>query len=511
MARAVVDQPLSMSVQVRAFDWPASRLTPDCLHIQIQQGESGETIAPVRVRTIPSGDDGRVVVQISSPRTVTDTVLTGRLSLLCGADYTREFTVLVDPPAATAGPKGRGLPATQPLARSAVAVAVAPALAAPAKQAEPVIATRHVTRSDDPAPPAGATNHRTLEDAEVQRLVAAVVSAMALAPPPVPSAMPATDLPWQDLRDEQRQTRSAVAALLVRIERKEHEAGRDALLVAAGILALSIGLLALRLVREGWMPRMNASEAAAAHRLRRQRAKSRQEADLPATLATTGRSPAPAPAQVAARPDPGTVNWTAPPAPTSTTAVRWPDADFGHPSLDTVTASTELLQELAPLVDESPIGVAVVLERRLQELPGKCPWILLRLLNLYRQMAQPWNHERVAAQLEALYNVRIPAMESDDASAGSDLEAYPDTLGRILQVWPLDDPAATLADLLLRPTVIEILDQPAFESVLLLHGMVRQRQVAWLSAVDCGPVTPSPLPAQAPSGNHSRLMELLAA
>ena len=81
---------------VRGFDWPASRLTPDCLQVQIQQGESGDTVTPVRVRTIPSGDDGRVLVQISSPQRVTDTVLSGRLSLLCGADYTREFTVLAD-------------------------------------------------------------------------------------------------------------------------------------------------------------------------------------------------------------------------------------------------------------------------------------------------------------------------------------------------------------------------------------------------------------------------------
>jgi hypothetical protein len=188
------------------------------------------------------------------------------------------------------------------------------------------------------------------------------------------------------------------------------------------------------------------------------------------------------------------------PAPDPAPTTRWPGADFGHPSLDTTAASTELLHELDPLVEESPIGVAVVLERRLQALPGKCPWILLRLLALYRQMAQPWNHERVAAQLEALYNVRIPDMASEEPSAGADLEAYPDTLHRILQAWPLDDPAAALTGLLLQPTVIEVLDQPAFEEVLLLHGIVRQRQSAWLTAIDCGTGT-----------GNSRLMELLAA
>jgi hypothetical protein len=514
MARAMVDQPLSMSVQVRGFDWPASRLTPDCLQVEIQQGESGEAIAPLRVRTVPSGEDGRVAVQISSPQNITDTVLTGRLSLLCGADYTREFTVLVDPPSLTSTTNNAR---PKRLVTPTVVAPVKPVTALSAMEnvrpAESIHAARNVTRSDDPPPPVGTPGNRTLDDAEVQRLVSAVVSAMSLTPQPAQAAALPVELSWQDLRDEQRQTRTAVAALQARIERKEHDVWRDALLVAGGILGLAAGLLALRLVREAGMPWIGTSDAAAAHRQRRQRTRSRQDADPLPTLTSIDRA-----APASNKPDPGTVHWSDPtvppasPAPTVAPALRWPDADFGHPSLDTVAASTELLQELDLLVAESPIGVAVVLERRLQELPGKCPWILLRLLDLYRQMAQPWNHERVAAQLEALYNVRIPAMESDDASDGSDLDAYPDTLGRILQVWPLDDPAATLTDLLLRPTVIEVLDQPAFEATLLLHGIVRQRQTAWLTAVDCGSTQPSTTPAHVhPPSGSSRLMELLAA
>lgn len=518
MARAVVDQPLSMSVQVRGFDWPASRLTPECLQIQIQQGESGETIAPVRVRTLPSGDDGRVVVQISSPQTVTDAVLTGRLSLLCGADYTREFTVLADPPTAFAAPKRAPAPVRPAMLPPAnqvvatVAVAVAPAKAA-----------RQITRSDDPPapPPAGATTTRTLDDAEVQRLVNAVVSALALAStPPPPPAISTAEMPWQDLREEQRQTQSSLLALAARIERNERDTWRDALLVAGGILGLSVGLLVLRLVREGRMPRMGATDSGAARRSRRKRATPRQEVDPSAPSAALPtldtRSLHPDVAQDSGSGS-GSVEWTPPPEtepdpePGHAPTTRWPGADFGHPSLDTTSASTELLRELDPLVEESPIGVVVVLERRLQALPGKCPWILLRLLALYREMAQPWNHERVAAQLEALYNVRIPDMASAaDASTGADLEAYPDTLHRILQAWQQDDPAAALTGLLLQPTVIEVLDQPAFEEALLLHGIVRQRQSAWLTAIDTSPSPPSQRPLDNGNGN-SRLMELLAA
>jgi hypothetical protein len=517
MARAVVDQPLSMAVQVRGFDWPASRLTPECLHIQILQGESGETITPVRVRTIPSGEDGRVLVQISSPQTVTDTVLTGRLSLLCGADYTREFTVLVDPPTASPAPKHLAPPAARPPARRVAAVL-------PTHPTEATTATHNTTRSDDPVP-ATAVTVRTLEDAEVQRLVNAVVAVLALTPPrPDPPESTTADSSWQDLREEQRQTRASLAALLARSERSERDVWRDAVLVVGGVLGLSVGLLVLHLVREGRMPRMGAQASVAAHRLRHQRAQVRLDTD-PFTGRAHGDAP---PATTPAQSGTGIVDWLPPAAqvpavesgstPDHAPHPRWPDADFGHPSLDTTHASTELLHELEPHVADSPIGVAVVLERRLQELPGKCPWILLRLLALYRQMAQPWNHDRVAAQMEALYNVRIPDMESAAACTGADLEGYPDTLDKIRQAWSLDDPVATLTGLLLRPTVIEVLDQPAFEDTLLLHAIVRQHQSAWLTAVEGGPSFSATAVAAAaaatPPSTHpasNRLMDLLAA
>jgi len=518
MARAVVDQPLAMTMQVRGFDWPATRLTPDCVQVQIQQGESGDTITPVRVRTIPSGDDGRVLVQISSPQTVTDTVLTGRLSLLCGADYTREFTVLVDPP--TGGPPPRRatphaekIPQTQP--------------APPPRPTEPPVHTaRSITRSDDP-PTAGSTASRTMDDVELQRLVNAVVAALAatstpsasLATPAPPTENPASTLPWQDLREEQRQTHASLVALVARIERGERDVWRDAALVMAAVIGLSASLLVLRLIREGLMPRMGATTAVAAHRLRRQQARSRPEADPFAAAATppfATPSSTPSPTQA----DHGVVDWSppltlhTPPPPaaasspdTSARPTRWPDADFGHPTLDTAHTSTELLHELEPHVADFPVGVAMVLEKRLQAEPGKCPWILLRLLTLYQAMAQPWNHERVAAQLEALYNVRIPGLDLNRAATSADLEAFPDTLNRIEQAWQQDDPAAELASLLLRPTAVEVLTPLAFEEALLLHSIVQHRQSGWLTAVTGSGGSPTPTPENSPD----RWLDLLAA
>lgn len=525
MARAVIDQPLAMSVQVRGFDWPASRMTPECLHVEIQQGESGDTITPLRLRTVPSGDDGRVVVQISSPQRVTDTVLIGRLRLLCGADYTREFTVLADPPTAAT-------PATRPPLRPSLAQFTPqreamqnPGPPSPA----PAQSSRNITRSDDDAlPNIGLHDRGALDDAALQRLVAAVLSALPANPAPAAEAMlanPPHEPAWQALQEEQRQTRTAMAALLARIERSEHHgnAWRDVSLVAGGILGVWAGLLLMRLVREGLMPRIStptqATAASIAHRLRRQRARMNPDEEFLAPrdvrnardAQDTRRSP------TASTPDLGTVHWMPPIEPTAdgaSSATRWPDADFGHPSLDTAVASTDLLQDLAPSVSESPVGVALVLEQRLQELPGKCPWILLRLLELYRQMAQPWNHERVAAQLEALYNVRIVSMTAESSCDEAGLEDCPDILDRVLQAWSQEDPAPPLARLLLRTTAIPVLDKPVFEEILLLHGIVQQRHATWLASIDCRADTTSahaqPLSTGSPPGS-ARRMELLAA
>jgi hypothetical protein len=522
MARAVIDQPLAMSVQVRGFDWPASRMTPECLHVEIQQGESGDTITPLRLRTVPSGDDGRVVVQISSPQRVTDTVLIGRLRLLCSADYTREFTVLADPPTSAT-------PANRPPLRPSLAQFTPqretmrnpdPSSGAPAQR------SRNITRSDDDAlPTTGRPDHQAFDDAALQRLVAAVLLALPANPVPVAEATPddpARDPAWQALQEEQRQTRAAMAALLARIEHNEHHgnAWRDVSLVAGGILGVWAGLLLMRLVREGLMPRIStptqATAASIAHRLRRQRARMNPDEEFlaPRDARDTRRDP------TSSTPDPGTVQWMPhiatdqPTADEPSPATRWPDADFGHPSLDTTVASIDLLQELAPSVSESPVGVALVLEQRLQELPGKCPWILLRLLELYRQMAQPWNHERVAAQLEALYNIRIVSMAAESSRDEAGLEDRPDVLDSVLQAWSQEDPAPALARLLLRTTAIPALDKPVFEEILLLHGIVQQRQSPWLAAIDCRADTASahaqPLSTGSPTGSGRR-MELLAA
>jgi hypothetical protein len=491
MARAVVDQPLSMTVLVRAFDVPGSRITPDCLQVRLQQGESGEAITPLRLRTVPSGEDGRVAVHISSPQPVTDTVLLGQLSLQCGADYHRDFTVLVDPPAA---------------AGSA------------ARPARTIQAARPAGPPSHPAttPPSSITRSVPWNDDEQhQRLVSAIVAALVPLHVARPASSPAADNvpavahhPWQDLREEQRLTRASLAALTARLERTEREGWRDALLVLGTVLGLSIALLVARLVREGLLPRLETRPPAPHTR------RGTDDVGFSASAAASApTTPALHAASVPPNADhPSTVDWIPPETPTTDeirTRTRWPDADFGHPSLDSTTASRELLQELEPHVGDSPVGVAVVLEQRLQALPGKCPWILLRLLALYQHMGQPWNHERVAAQLQTLYNVRIPDM-GEAAAVGLDLDAYPDTLERIVQSWPQDTAEETVNGLLLQPTIVEVLDLPAFETALLLHDLLRQRRNLWRTAVD-GSALPPPCPGPSTVQGHDRLMELLAA
>ena len=539
MARAEVDRPLSMSVLVRAFDWPAGRMTPECLQVRIQQGESGETVAPLRLRTIPSGDDGQVVVQISSPQRVTDTVLTGQLRLLCGADYTREFTVLADPPTASPATAGTST-AWPPTPHRSAAPTPRPTTSSKGAQS--------ITRSDRAATTSAEANRQGMDETTVRQLVAAVVSALhrtsdteppfhaetTTVPPAAltTAAHPSSDAAWQALQEEQRQTRTAVAALLARIERTEQPAGnvwRDASLVAGGVFGLLSGLVLVRLLREGRLSRFSSTTAgttaaSAAFHLRRQRARWQAEEER--------QTPHPAPHTAVDRPaatphDPGMFPWS-PPSPTGSdgpalpsspaarsddpnAATRWPDADFGHPSLDHATASADLLAELAPLVAESPIGVALVLERRLQASREKCPWVLLRLLDLYREMAQPWNHERVAAQLEALYNLRIPSMVSEAPSDDGGLEACPETLAAVLQAWSQDEPASALARLLMHPAATDTLEQPVFEDVLLLHGIAQHRRFHGLATIEGSVQQPPPPAPMSSTPGRNRLMELLAA
>jgi hypothetical protein len=118
----------------------------------------------------------------------------------------------------------------------------------------------------------------------------------------------------------------------------------------------------------------------------------------------------------------------------------------------------------------------VALEQRLQDSAGKHPALLLRLLDVYRALNQPGNHERVCAQLEALYNIRVAAME-EAQTEGPDLEGIPALLTSISQQWRQASCADSLRQLLLRPGSAPAFELAAFKDLLLLHSIATEPEV----------------------------------
>jgi hypothetical protein len=473
--RVTLGEPVAMTLRVRAFDWPASRLAPECLEARLQQGDQGTEIGPLRLRTAPTGEDGVVLVHLSSPDTVHEPVLQGRLMLRCGAEFMREFTVLADPPA-EAG--------SRPHARR-TDTSMRPKQPPPTAEAHPLPASppaERITRSNDvPTPRSPGTAPWNEQD--LQRLAHLVADA--LQPTPAVNHEPAggTEFAWQDLRAEQQQARVQLAALQSRLERTERDPWRDAAIVAGTLAGLALSLLVARGVREATLPRWRDIEP------RRTASTPNRQEPGPTPLPIQTEPPAAhmtGPATTPSPPDPH------PAAPAS----RWPaHADFGHPTLDTL-ASADLRDELAAHQGSSPIACIVALEERLQDGEAKCPWILLDLLALYGTLEQPWNQERVAAQLGALYNVDIDPRDTRTAAPACNdpgLTTHPAALALTLSAWQQDDPAAALGRLLLRETAPSTaLDLPAFEEVLLLHSMALRLR----ACADTPPVPSTPLDDQ---------------
>ncbi|GKQ57517.1 hypothetical protein QMTAC487_13760 [Sphaerotilus sp. FB-3] len=493
-SQATIGEPVEMSLQVRAFDIPPALLGPDCIAVRLQHADSGEAIEPIRIRTVPSGQDEQVTVQIQSPAIVEEPVLIGRVDLLCGAAFSREFTVLADPP-------------RRPLSRRPAAQ-VRPTGQAHAAPATPAAASR----LQSPSSPARADEAALTGAAElIARLVAERL------PPSAPGvqAQAEPSEAWRHLHEQQRETRAALDELKLQLARQDSPAPpwRDAALVAGTLIGLGSCMMIGRLLHDRPTGSGLAGRRRTPSSTKRQRGQSAQEDE-----ATSVGSPAPHAGQIrthhagtdahtsSASPQGAriiTIEWPQPQddeastaaAPTSSSASAlpsaedrscWQDSNFGHPRLDD-EGSQELLAELdaaPPGNAEQQLGWVMVLERRLLEGQGRCPWLLMRLLALYEQLRQPWNHERVAAQLEALYNVRVPPMSPPTTSASAassqdgprQLEQHELTWKQVCEHWNEAQAEAHLAALLLRPTALEELDLPAFEQLLTLHGLLRRRE-----------------------------------
>lgn len=529
MARATVGLPLTLTLRVRDFEPGPSTLGRDCLQADVQQGETPAPSQALRWRNAVRTADGDTLVAFDSAQTVQEPLLRVRVALLCGAPFIREFTLLAEPPVQTlaAEPKQAKRPgraaANRANGQPAPTLPTAAITSAPRAAAIPVALSTRPT-SEPLALPEGPLPRLVISplgDTAVSAALRPAVSTPPRAASGPTSASPLTDAfvrLWQQdmhtVREEQRQTRAVMASMTARLERSE----RDTWQLWSGLVALGTGAGAAtilwRVLAEARLRRMGRStvrsptaaqppppSSAVAEVISRDTAPDTPPA-VPSTTIAQVTEPLRTIASVATPPGQAfpELVFDAPPQAEALPRHagqeppgRWSESDFGHPALDE-TRHAELLAKVDAITAGGYFGTSVaVLENALQNQGGKSAAILLRLLDLYRTLNQAWNHERVSAEIEAIYNVSIPALNS--STEGRSIEEHERTWQHIGQLWGTEAAGPGIAQLLARPTRIEVLDLAAFRDALMLHALCTEGA----SAADTPPVLSSSDPDPAPS------------
>lgn len=469
ISRVTVGQPLKLQLLVRDFEpSPRTLLTGPCFQVDLRQGDAAWPPESLKWQVQPSGAEGQWRLQITSTIPVQEPMLQARIALLCGAPLVREFTLLADPPGAPDTANAAPVPAVESSGHSTQ----------PDQAAQIATSSRRPRTSNTPSAPNTPTAPVAVARLQLDDLLSAAPPSMGapagmLSPRPLPAPADtaltdAFQSLWlqelQSLHEEQRQARARLAALNERLERAERNTWHHWGEIAGGIAGLLATAVLIRLLREALLKHVRSRPAATApdrlpnvttSRAAAWMTRSHAQQATAATLATSATS--------AIHGDAG-LEWPAP------TVRHWSPEDFGQAALDDPPYSAAMAQVDALSAGGYHGASVAALEHALQSRSGKSPWILLRLLDLYRTLNQPWNHERVSAELEAIYNVRVPPM-AEGPDEGRGLEDQPRIWQRVCQIWPAPDAARQLAPLLLRPTTLEVLDLAAFRDALMLYAM----------------------------------------
>jgi hypothetical protein len=481
LARATVGQPLQLVLRVRAFDGGPAGLGRDCVRAEVRQGGDAAPHQPLTWTRTARAIDGETWVTLSDPQPVREPLLHVRAALVCGAPYTREFTLLADAPDPSTPAVRPAAPASAPVAHRTVKLAAV-------RPAEPRLTA-------DLEPPAAGPPASTASAPRGPDLTARPIPPL-LAPTP-PSSSPLSDaflqLWHQDMRalhDEQRQSRALLASLSARLERAEREASQLAAIAGAAVLSLLGLTVGVRLWHNWRRPRI-ADVWPAPTRSRSLRRSSRAADQEPLIVGTpsqahvtpdlAGGSSAAQAATEATRADAmGAASAQADPDEPLT--VPWPSSGHSQAALDE-THHAELLDQVDRMAAEGYLGASVaVLESALQGRVGKSPGILLRLLDHYGALQQPWNRDRVGAELTAIYNVELPSTPVCDgdgesqADEGPSLDAIEPTWSSIESSWATPQASAALACTLVRPSPHPPLSLAAFRDALWLHTVSAERE-----------------------------------
>lgn len=508
-ARLRLGEPIALALHVQTGDLPAGRrLAPECIDAEIDFGETHLSAGQLQVRTQADGQVTRVT--LSHPSELSEPIARVRVELLCGPAFAREFTIFGDPP----------------LAGHHTRPASPPSTSRPRRHAQP---PRVALPPAGPAPDASALAHKTIDtspplsESQLGAVAAAVMALLQTQPTlgeapgsPTDTGMPTSsqprlpqhheaaspDLLRQSLLDEldrlhheQGQTAQALNALLSRIDHQDRSRSMLALWLGGTVVLtlclawlgpaswrmLSQRLQQRQLVAPKPKPAVSWVDALPAAGMAAPAARTQP---YPADMYQTVQPASPAeqkPATPEHTTDPhgdapdqmlATLDWPqpSPDAAAKAHAQGWSSADFGQATLERGEFGNLLKDVDALMAQGYPGACVVVLEEALQSGPGKPPALLLRLLDIYQALEQPWNHERVCAQIEALYNVQIPAMDGTD-QLDMGLEAMPDLLRVLTSVWRQPDCADALGQLLVRPCAVPAFNLATFKDLLLLQAV----------------------------------------
>ncbi|MEY2656010.1 MAG: hypothetical protein RLZZ524_3038 [Pseudomonadota bacterium] len=537
-ARARVGLPIEVVMRVRASDLEPGSVLQRCVQAAVFHGQDNGSVTNLRVtQSTPSGE-GELWITLRDEEPVREPVVRVRAALICGARYTREFTLLVDPPLEGIGlardlGSEPGLPplAGLPGAGSSTSATTSTTSAAGDAGATDGTATlkslpKSPARRAAKAPAADAS--RPAAAAGVRAAKAPALAAAAVAPSvtsaqateAMTAAVDRLHQQLESMRDEQRRSQEALLALQARLDQAQQErdqAGESAGTMKVVLYAVlgALGLLMLPRIltfvwlflRAGWAgrrgrqdePRDTTLEELMDDHIRSEDpdppsrwSVSRWAVSAsPSTWDREALSPrdpiADAPRE---RVSPAS---EVPVQPKVSTRAYMPvpqvlpaeEPDFDPDGLDE-TRHAQLLEKIDAIAAEGAPGAsATLLESALKGRIGRSPGIYLRLLDHYRLLGQPANVERVLGELCTFYNVRAD-LDDADGHEGPSLEQHPDIWPAIRDTWHAHGVSALLAAVIRRPSFHSPLSLAAFRDAVWLYAVARVRDDVGIRGPDTG-------------------------
>lgn len=524
-ARAIIGVPLDLEVQVRTTpDLGAARLDRSCIQAQVRDGDRLIDDRALTIDIGPATDEGHNRLHIRHAVAVNEPIVQASVSLTCGANFTREFTVLSQagnqmPDTPKPGTTGRLKPrrsASSATPTKAVRASVpeqqasSPSGPAQAGQAGTSVPEGNTTTVDS-RPGSGEIDAlarsvlRLLQAAglDLQRSSQGMLD---LRRPDAVQSLAAADSKYllqevQRLRSESQQSATALASLHARVDRAEGDRWLHATWTVFAVIAVLVTLAIAVRVTELAAPallrrfprRVGDVDRPGTRQVKPGSSMEQYLNDIGARPPTTQieRTVAPPAAPEAMglafdeaellAPDAITVKQIQAASSCTTTQAkrqsnRWAHAEFGPPSLDHRRLRPHR-NDIDKAIQDGYLGFALVmLEQLLHSGDGKHPWVLLRLLDVYRDLHQQDNHERVCAEIEALYNVRATGyIEQPGKHNARDtfdqLEDWPE----LRSAWPNDNASSLIASCLLRGDRQTDWDLATFADLLFLHELAEIR------------------------------------